>query len=86
MKKSKNPLSPPHIAQLFSENYLLEHCHSLHKPLIGRHEAVFMLNAQDAIIAYHPEVADEILPEAIVVAVAYGPEYPGSVDPQGYLS
>ena len=35
---------------------------------ITGHGAVFMLNADNVIIAYHPQVADQVLPQLIVMA------------------
>ena len=47
---------------------------------VAGHQAVFMLNADDIVIADHSQVADDILPLLIVMAITDGTEDPGTVN------
>ena len=52
----------------------------LAETLVDAHEAVLVLDGENAVVAYELKVGNEIAPVAFAVAEADGAEYPGAVD------
>lgn len=73
-------LEPAGLGHLVLEgDGALEHVAGLDQALVLAHQAVLMLDGQDIVVAHQAQLADEILPEQLVVAVADGAENPGAV-------
>ena len=71
-------LYPPHLAQRFTDHYLLQILHRSRETFFDGHEAIFVFDADDIIVTVPAECADDISPCFQIMAVADRAELPGS--------
>ena len=57
----------------------LEHVTSLDQAFVLAHQAVLMLDGENIVIPHQTQLADKVLPEQLVVAIADRAENPGTV-------
>src|ERR1700751_1038496 len=71
-------LSPPHFGEFLANEDLVEKRRGLFQAIFHRHQAIFMLDRNHAIVPDHGERRDEIVPEVRPVAEAHSTKHPGA--------